>query len=110
MSTQMLENTEELEDIFKVPKALVFKHSTRCGISRFAYAEVMKYLESCRADICLFIVDVIKNKHISKEIQKKTGITHESPQVLLIKSGAVIWHDSHWNITEQNLKKAIENL
>jgi len=39
----------------------------------------------------------------------RTGVRHESPQVLLIRDGLAVWHGSHWEITEQALDQAAED-
>ena len=70
--------------------------------------KVKKFAESCTGDMRLYTVDVRKNTDISREIEKRTGVMHESPQVLILKKGRVVWHASHWDITLMALKEAIK--
>ncbi|MRS10441.1 monothiol bacilliredoxin BrxC family protein, partial [Bacillus anthracis] len=36
------------------------------------------------------------------------SIKHESPQVLYIKDGMVVWNTSHWNIKKDALEENIK--
>ncbi|HEY8416227.1 MAG TPA: monothiol bacilliredoxin BrxC family protein [Thermaerobacter sp.] len=38
---------------------------------------------------------------------RRLGVRHQSPQALLVQRGAVRWHASHWDITEQSLAAAL---
>ena len=49
--------------------------------------------------VCL--VDVIEDREISAEITRASSVRHESPQVLLLKGGRVVWHASHYGITAE---------
>ena len=42
------------------------------------------------------------------EIEQKTGIRHESPQVIVLDKGNVVWNASHWKVTAQAVAKAVE--
>jgi len=49
-----------------------------------------------------------ENGEISQSISKKTGIRHESPQVILFMNGLAVWHVSGWEICERELLKRID--
>lgn len=53
------------------------------------------------------MVDVIRDRELSNYIEEHFNIRHESPQVLLIKSGKVIFHDSHMGIAYDSLRQAL---
>jgi bacillithiol system protein YtxJ len=104
-----LETLEQLDVIiqssFEKP-VLIFKHSTRCSISRFA----LKRFESefdLQGKLNLYYLDLLNFRAISNEIASKFEIQHQSPQVLLIKEGKVVYHDSHDGIEANELKKYI---
>ena len=50
-----------------------------------------------------------KMRDVSNRVAEQYSIKHESPQVLYIKDGMVVWNTSHWNIKkdalEENIKK-----
>ena len=104
ISLQTLEQLDEIiENSYEKP-ILIFKHSTRCSISRFA----LKRFESefdLQGKLNLYFLDLLNFRAISNEIASKFGIQHQSPQVLLIKEGKVVYHDSHDGIEAEELKK-----
>jgi bacillithiol system protein YtxJ len=101
-----LATVEELNKFLSEnPEAILFKHSTTCPISAQAHDEFMKYTKGDVKPWALVIVQTARP--VSAEIADRFGVKHESPQVLYVKDGKVIWHTSHWNITESNLKKEI---
>ena len=83
---------------------LIFKHSTRCSISRFA----LKQFESefnFQDKISTYFLDLLNNRDISNEIAFRFNVQHQSPQVLLIKNGVVVYDASHSDIEAEELKK-----
>ncbi len=85
---------------------LIFKHSTRCIISKMA-------LKNFENDFLLhdvidtYYLDLISYREISNKIADDFGVTHQSPQILLIKDGKVIYHESHEGIEANVLMKII---
>ncbi len=91
-----LENTEQLEKLNEashIRPQLIYKHSTRCGISSMAKQRL--YKNELPEDIDFFYLDLIKYRDISNKVAEMFGVRHESPQVLLIKNGGCIYHESH---------------
>lgn len=108
---QRLKTEAELNEILKCSKeagVFIFKHSTTCPISANAYEEVKKFSDKGNLDdMVIGIIYVIEDRPLSQAVTERFGIKHESPQVLYIKEGThVVWHASHWKITEGNLEKA----
>lgn len=104
-----LETIEQLDTIvqesYQMP-VLIFKHSTRCSISRFALKRFENEFE-LQEKVITYFLDLLNYREISNEIAFKFGIQHQSPQVLLIKEGKVVYHDSHDGIEAEELKKYI---
>lgn len=87
---------------------IIFKHSTRCPISRRAKDEMDAFLKNNEGELEYEFVDVIDNRQRSNEIEEIFGIRHESPQVILLDdSGNVIWNASHRDITENSIREAL---
>ena len=83
---------------------LIFKHSTRCGISRM----VMKQFENnfdTLLNIELLYLDLLKYRDVSNAIESKFQIGHESPQIIIIKNGNAVTHASHNDINNLELNK-----
>ncbi|WP_430467927.1 bacillithiol system redox-active protein YtxJ [Winogradskyella ouciana] len=104
-----LTSTEQLstiEDQSKTKTQLIFKHSTRCGISRMVMNQfVSDYDLNLNAD--LYYLDLLSYRDVSNEAGHKFQVLHESPQLLVIKNGAVVAHASHGGINEIDLAKFI---
>lgn len=93
-----------IEDLSKGKTQLIFKHSTRCGISRM----VMSQFESAfdldlNAD--LYYLDLLNYREVSNEAGYKFQVLHQSPQLLVIKNGVVVVHASHGTINEIDIEK-----
>ncbi len=80
---------------------LIFKHSNTCPVSARAQYEIQQ-LEQ-KIDIPFYYVVVQENRDVSDAIAEQTGITHESPQTLILKHGKVQADWSHDDITADNL-------
>jgi bacillithiol system protein YtxJ len=104
-----LETIEQLDTIvqesYQMP-VLIFKHSTRCSISRFALKRFENEFE-LQEKVITYFLDLLNYREISNEIAVKFGVQHQSPQVLLLKNGKVVYHDSHDGIEAEELKKYI---
>ncbi len=104
-----LNSIAQLENIAEKSKSktqFIFKHSTRCGISRM----VMNQFESAydldiNAD--LHYLDLLNYRDVSNEVGYKFQVMHQSPQLLVIKNGVVVAHDSHGAINEINLERFV---
>lgn len=100
-----LNTTEQLDTLFtqseKQP-VIFFKHSVTCPISADVYSEVSQISE----DINLVIVQT--DRPISNEIAVRTGIRHESPQAIIVKNGQVVYHASHYDVTVEEINRAIK--
>lgn len=94
---QDITRTDEMERVFGEPTALLFKHSTRCPISARALGEVEALLERM-PDAPVYRVDVNADTALSEGVAERTGIPHESPQVILLKGGRPDWHASRMEI------------
>lgn len=104
--------TEEiqLDDIISITASkpvLIFKHSTSCGISRMALKNFERDFDLTEPEIELYFLDLLRYRTLSNAIAAKFGVSHQSPQVLVIKNGKVIYDDSHYSITIEAIKKAL---
>ena len=84
----------------------IFKHSTRCGVSRMSLKEFENEFD-LHDFVTPYFVDLLENRHVSDAIAKQFGVEHQSPQLILIKNGAPIYHASHGDIYADDLKRYI---
>jgi bacillithiol system protein YtxJ len=54
------------------------------------------------------LVEIQTARQISNEIGTRTGIEHESPQVIVLRNGEPVWHASHWNVTAKAVEQATQ--
>ena len=90
----------------------LFKHSTRCPISARAvreYQSFAKDLDSASPLTCA-LIRVVEERKLSEQVTRQLGVEHESPQLLLISGGKVIWHDSHWSLTKDKMQAVTNGL
>jgi bacillithiol system protein YtxJ len=105
-----LTDKEQLENIIKISIAkpvLIFKHSTRCGISRMVLKNFESDYDIPENEIDMYFLDLLEYRTLSNDISEKFKVAHQSPQVLVIKKGEVIYHDSHDSITAETTKEVI---
>ncbi|MGV8947502.1 MAG: bacillithiol system redox-active protein YtxJ [Lutibacter sp.] len=106
-----LTNSHQLEELIKsstFKPVLIFKHSTRCGISRMVLKNFEKEFTLNENEIDLYFLDLLNYKSLSQEISLKFNVAHQSPQVLVIKNGQVIYHDSHGVISCNAINKVLQ--
>ncbi|MEM6796794.1 MAG: bacillithiol system redox-active protein YtxJ [Acidobacteriota bacterium] len=85
---------------------ILFKHSLTCPVSSAALREYEKFLEG-HEGVDATLIEIQNHRPLSNAVAERTGIRHESPQALVLKSGEVAWHASHWSITVDSLKAAL---
>lgn len=98
-----LNDERALEEVRGNEVAILYKHSTRCPTSWSAKRQVERFLDQSTGTP-VYVVDVIQNRSLSMQIAKDLGIKHESPQVILLRSGEVVEHVSHHKITVRLLE------
>lgn len=79
---------------------VIFKHSISCPISAAAYQEMSRIQD-------VSLVEVQTARQLSNEIERRTGVSHESPQVLVLRNGKVVWEATHWDVKEAQVAKAL---
>jgi bacillithiol system protein YtxJ len=80
---------------------VIFKHSTTCPVSAAAYYEMEQFAGE------VILVEVQRARELSREIEKQTGIRHESPQVLVLENGKVVWNASHFKVKARAVEEAV---
>lgn len=103
-----IETVEEFNQALKENEQFILlKHSLTCPISQAAYEEYEAYANS-QGETNLFYLAVQEARPLSNHIAETFHVKHESPQAILFKKEDVVWHASHWKITNDSLAKAVE--
>lgn len=92
-----LSQLEELRNNSKDKLVVIFKHSTRCGISRSVLRKFEKATKS-NDNVAFYFLDLIKYRNISNAISSEFNVHHQSPQVILIKNKISVANESHYDI------------
>ena len=88
---------------FEKPVA-IFKHSTRCSVSRMAWNQFSNQYAIEFEKMELYFLDLLAHRSISNEVAERFGVVHQSPQLIVIKDGKVVYDASHSDIDAQDLK------
>jgi len=105
-----LTDIEQLEEIIVQSyeqTIVIFKHSTRCSISRFALNNFEKDYNYSKESMLAYYLDLIIFRDVSNEIARKFQIEHQSPQIIVIKKGKAIFSTSHENIEAGILERFV---
>ena len=106
----ILESAQQLEQLdgksSDTPFA-IFKHSTRCVISSSAKRNLEAEWTLTDQELPIYHLDLLAHRSISAAIAEKYQIPHESPQLLVIKNGEVIYHASHHSIQASTLQQVL---
>lgn len=87
----------EIEDASNSKLVLIFKHSTRCSISRMALRQFENEFEA-NENVLPYYLDLLNHRDISNEIAVKFSVVHQSPQLLIISKEKCILNASHSDI------------
>jgi bacillithiol system protein YtxJ len=101
-----LTGASDLEAVCEHDMALIYKHSPRCGVSLAAVSEIRRFMEA-EPTVPVYVVDVIRDRLVSRAVAERFGISHESPQAILLQDGAPVWNGSHRAVTAAALAREI---
>lgn len=96
-----ISSVSQLDEVLSTPSEkakLLFKHSTRCGISAMALRSFEREWKSENEDFELYFVDLLAHRDVSNAIAEKLDVMHQSPQAIVVKNGEVIYNASHGSI------------
>ncbi len=86
---------------------VIFKHSTRCGISRMVINQFVDSYDFTEEEVDLYYLDLLNHRDVSNEIAAKFQVWHESPQMIVLKGGHVVHHASHSGIQAASIQQVI---
>jgi bacillithiol system protein YtxJ len=94
----------EIIDLSTEKTILIFKHSTRCSISRMAVRQFENEFD-LQDKVIPYFLDLLEFRNVSNEIVSRFDVVHQSPQLILIKDGKAIYNASHSDIEVEVLKQ-----
>lgn len=102
-----LHDTESLDLFLKGSNGrplILFKHSNSCGISGRAYGEMANLEEP------VGMITVQRSREVSDEIERRFGLSHETPQVLIVRNNELLWSASHSQVRAHAVAAALEQV
>lgn len=101
-----LEDEAQLAEALALPRAVIYKHSPRCGACVAAQREVVFFTEG-HPDVPVYRVDVVSRSGLAHAIARALDVPHESPQVILVSGGQAVWSASHWEVRALDLDERV---
>lgn len=102
-----LTSVDQLEEVKKSSKnaaVAIFKHSTRCGISRMVFKQFEKSFTEEMKGIKVYYIDLLNYREVSAEVGYVFQVLHESPQLVVVKNEVTVAYASHYDILQIDLK------
>jgi bacillithiol system protein YtxJ len=101
-----LRDATELDEVLRAPLVVLYKHSSRCGISTMALLEV-RHFAATHPDVPVYQIDVVAQRPLSKAIADRLGVKHASPQAILVVNGEAAWSATHFGVSADALQEAL---
>lgn len=98
-----IDSIEECNSLMEKELIILFKHSPTCPVSWMAHREVMR-LHTEQPELPLYLVSVRRRRDVARLIEERTGVRHESPQILVLRHGSVVGFASHDDVTVSTIK------
>ena len=106
---RLLTDVEQLNEIIAASAekpVVIFKHSTRCHISKTALRKFENDF-NLEEKIIPYFLDLIAYRTVSNEIAVRFGVAHQSPQLIVIKNGVALYNASHEGIDADKLAQFV---
>jgi bacillithiol system protein YtxJ len=100
-----MEQFDEIDEISKTKPVVLFKHSTRCSISRMALKQFDTAFNYPEEKIDWYLLDLLNHRDLSNEIASRYNVVHQSPQIVVIRNGKAVFNESHDSIAAEDLKQ-----
>lgn len=110
MQWNSLNSVDDIHRIVELSKSkpqVIFKHSTTCPISGMAKMRVEDNVVSISTDVDFHYLDLLQYRNISNAIASELEVHHESPQIIMLINGEVVYDASHFDITIDELNESL---
>ncbi|GEN74536.1 bacillithiol system redox-active protein YtxJ [Chryseobacterium hagamense] len=101
-----IESEEDLQKAIESSsdhKIAIFKHSTSCFISKTVLRNFEKEVAGLEHEAELYYLDLLAHRPLSNKIAEDLGVTHQSPQLIVIENGKAVNNASHQSISADQL-------
>lgn len=97
-----IESEEDLENAVQESfhnKVLIFKHSTRCHISKTVLRNFENEVKNSDKNILYYFLNLLAHRNLSDKIALDFNVEHQSPQLIVIENGKAVKNASHQHIS-----------
>lgn len=105
ISVKSSETISEILELSKKEKVMILKFSPKCAINYVVRNLLEREWHEGEMRMKTYMVDVVSNKALSEQIEKDFGVTHESPQALILEKEKPVFTASHGKVIYSELKK-----
>lgn len=96
----------EITNLSHENPVVIFKHSTRCSISRMALKQFENEF-ALKDKVTPYFLDLLNYREISNAIASMFEVEHQSPQLIVVKSGKAVHDASHSDIQAEDLNRFV---
>ncbi len=99
-----IDSSEKLGELFERSNdspVLLFKHSTTCGIS----SHVLSDVSEIDAEVNVIVVQHARD--VSREVEARLGVRHESPQAIVVSRGRAVYSASHYDVSGDEIAEIL---
>ncbi|AUC80563.1 bacillithiol system redox-active protein YtxJ [Nonlabens sp. MB-3u-79] len=107
-----LESVDQLDNVIKnstLKPKVIFKHSTRCGISRMVLRQFENGFEKNDDEVTFYFLDLLNYKEVSAAVASKLNVVHQSPQVIILYNNEILHTESHQGIDIKKVQQIVTN-
>jgi bacillithiol system protein YtxJ len=103
---QLLTTPEKVDQFLKRhPDSAIFKAGA-CHKTDEAFRHVHAVLDP-REDVPVGLIQVVEARPASNHVETLTGITHESPQLIVFRDGKAVFGKDNWDITPEAIQDVL---
>lgn len=101
-----ISSEKDVEDIVEasvLKPQIIFKDSISCGISAFAKERLINGSDKLTGIADFNYLDLLRYRSVSNYIAQSMKVTHQSPQIIVLKNKKVIYTSSHHSIEPEKI-------
>jgi bacillithiol system protein YtxJ len=103
-----LSELEQLNELIAESRSIpvvIYKHSSRCGLSFMTENKLEEGWDVLHPKVRLYFLDLIRYREVSTVVAERFNVSHQSPQILIIKNGICVYNSSHHEINVDTILK-----
>ena len=107
MDLQEIRDVQHFDLIRGLDEAVIYKHGPMCWSGMVAHKHVRNF-SADHPNVPVFIIDVVRQRALSRHIADILQIRHESPQAIILQDGHPVWEASHYRVTRNAIVAGLE--